>query len=225
MGPTALLPTNPPGGTTAPRPTASLSLLLVGQPWDWLGPLIDALREWLGSDAVRALPGNAALFLIVGGLSILSLIVFLVVLQSFVPSRALVPAPADERPVDRQLRAIRPRANLPRPYGGGTLDTGRREASYARAADLDGVLDQAILRGIGEPRLLHVDDTLVRLRLYGCGSCEPLFTPQRKGMEPECRHERGFFEGAFARLGPTPAVEEPSCRLRGAAYCEFEVRP
>ncbi|HLE47847.1 MAG TPA: hypothetical protein VI818_06075 [Candidatus Thermoplasmatota archaeon] len=215
MGPLPIRSTAPARARGARRPSIAPALLLVGQPWDWLGPLIDALR---------ALPGNAALFLIVGGLSILSLIVFLVVLQSFIPTRAAVPSLVDDRPVDRQLRGIRPRANLPRPFGGGTLDTGRLEARSARAVDLDSVLDQAVLRGIGEPRLLFVDDTVVRLRMYGCGSCEPSFARQRQGMPLECLHERGFLEGAFARIRGSPAVEERSCRLRGAPYCEFEVR-
>jgi hypothetical protein len=52
--------------------------ILASQPWDWLGPLIDAIREWLFSDAIRELPANAGLFLITGGLSILTLIVSLV---------------------------------------------------------------------------------------------------------------------------------------------------
>jgi len=209
---------NPQGALAAFPP-----VLLINQPWEWIGPLFEQVREWMETETIRELPGNAALFLIVGGLSILSLIVFLVVLQSLIPTRNPSPGLMDDRPIDRALRAIRPRANLPRPYSGGSLDTGRFEARSARATDLDGVLDQTVLRGIGEPRVLHIDENAIRLRLYGCGSCEPTFGSQRAGLPLECLHERGFFEGAFARIRLKPIVRETECRLRGAAYCEFEV--
>src|SRR5688500_463428 len=71
---------------------------LASQPWDWLGPLIHAIREWLFSDAIRELPANAGLFLITGGLSILTLIVSLVFLQSVLPLRSNNPMAVQSLP-------------------------------------------------------------------------------------------------------------------------------
>src|ERR1044071_3849411 len=82
-------------------------LVLSAQPWDWIAPLFRAIQQWLNSDSIKELPANAGLFLITGGLSILTLIVSLVFLQSILPVRGGSPLAAQNLPAERELRPLR----------------------------------------------------------------------------------------------------------------------
>lgn len=191
---------------------------LASQPWDWLGPLLRALREWLYSDAIRELPANAGLFLITGGLSILTLIVSLVFLQSMLPLRSNNPIAVKNVPAERELRPIDPQrpGRIIRPVGSSASP---KHPSYHA---MDALLESLLVTGLGEPRILYHAPMSTLLRVYLCPGCRATIPA---GQPQACIREKNAIQGAFSTFYRKNAMAvETKCRHRGENECEFEVK-
>ncbi len=192
--------------------------VLASQPWDWLGPLLRAIREWLFSDAIRELPANAGLFLITGGLSILTLIVSLVFLQSVLPLRSNNPIAVKNTPAERELRPIDPQrpGRIIRPVGASASP---KHPSYHA---MDALLESLLVTGLGEPRILYHAPTSTLLRVYLCPGCRAALP---EGQPKACIREKNAIQGAFSTFYRKNAMAtETRCRHRGEGECEFEVK-
>lgn len=167
---------------------------------------------------VRAAAADASLFLLVGGLVMLTVICLLVLVQNILPDRGAREPTGDQRPAMRRLRAL----------DGGPLaqaiafqKAGRRQA-YA-LAPVDLALDRVVELRLGEPRLLQALDRASRIRLYGCRGCAFSGSPAGSAS-PGCARERAALEEVFgAVFGANVRAQESACRRRGDAACEFEV--
>jgi hypothetical protein len=170
---------------------------------------------------VREAATDAALLLLVGGLSMLSLIMVLVVLQSLFPDRAA-------RGSQQSLRELQP-------LGGGVPAGPAKQARRSRLrraprARPTPAADRAIARmvklGLGEPRLLRARQHVTTVRLYGCQGCaEPLPVAAGDQGGTGCAYELEWTREAFnATLGHPVHVREVRCARRGDMACEFEVR-
>jgi hypothetical protein len=192
--------------------------LLASQPWDWLGPLVQAIKDWLFSDAIRELPANAGLFLITGGLSILTLIVSLVFLQSVLPLRSNNPIAVQNLPAERELRPIDPTrpGRVLRPVAAGHT----RAVSYH---SIDSLLESLLATGLGEPRVLYHAPGSTLLRVYLCPGCGAGKSPG--GEIRVCVREKNAIQGAFSTFyRKNASATETKCRFRGDPDCEFEVK-
>lgn len=197
------------------------------RPGEWLDRFMESVGRWLTNGEVRVLAANASLFLIVGGLSILFIIVFLLLMQSFFPDR--MPVPTEARRHDRQLRPtlLRRTFNVSTAQTTGTYEGDQEEGLQAGrkvgAKTLDNVLDQVLAKGLGEPRLLQHGDnhTIVRfLACYGCSRAQ-----REAGSAPKrCGYERGFLQGALQSVyGKHVIVRESACHRAGDPHCDYEV--
>lgn len=187
----------------------------------WMGGAL-ALDIAFGLSDVQAIAGSAALILLVGGMSMLTLIVVLVLLQNLMPVRTVASEGSGAR-FYQELRPLAvpggsPLSLRPTGAGKGAPKTGPRPPA-------DHALDQAIQLGLGEPRILRHRSHYTQLRLYHCRSCSPVHP--RSGAKPVdgCAFEEESLRNAFASFYRDPVVvRESACRLRGHAECEFEVR-
>lgn len=166
---------------------------------------------------VRSAAADASLFLLVGGLVMLTVICLLVLVQNILPDREGAQPTSEQRPAMRRLRSLE----------GGPLAQhiaqrkGRRRP-YA-LAPVDLALDRVVELRLGEPRLLQALDRASRIRLYGCRGCA--FSASPAGApSPGCARERAALEEVFgAVFGASARAQESACRRRGDAACEFEV--
>lgn len=204
------------------------AVLAAGRADEWMDPVLKSFIEWLTSDSVRELAGNAALFLIVGGTAILVLIVCLVLLQSMFPERARRQGMTDAERAERQLRPTLIRrtseANFMAPAPRGDADEGRRMARSLPIRTVDAALDYALAKGLGEPRILRHQPHFTILRLYNCRGCLAEIDNSGNYTLRRCGFERGFLQGAFQNLyAKQVTVRETSCHRLGNPSCEYEV--
>lgn len=169
---------------------------------------------------LRGAAADASLFLLVGGLVMLTVICLLVFVQNLLPERAQE-AEVEPRRATRRLRAL----------DGGPLAqhiAPRRRDSRGRRrpvplAPVDLALDRVVELRLGEPRLLRAQDRFSHVRLYGCRGCT-LAMSASAANGAGCTRERAALEEIFAAvLGGAVRAQESSCRRRGDAACEFEV--
>lgn len=202
-------------------------VLLLTSPWQWFGDLFASIARFITSEEVRTFGANTSLLMIVGGLSILFLIVTLFLLQSVFPTAIAPLASAKGR---RQIRpTVAPEGQVPTVLGSGK----DRKSRLSRREDptpvhaIDAALDRIVEAGVGQPRIVRHLPRFLYIRMLSCRGCRP----PAEGAEPleerikGCAYERGFLETAFqaAFRGPL-AVRETACRRMGAKDCEFEVR-
>jgi hypothetical protein len=169
---------------------------------------------------VRSAAADASLFLLVGGLVMLTLICILVLVQNVLPERGGPQPTNDQRAAMRRLRSL----------DGGPLAQhiaqrkGRRRLYCLAPVDL--ALDRVVELRLGEPRLLQALDRASRIRLYGCRGCSfAAASAAAPGAQaPGCARERAALEEVFgAVFGSSVRAQESACRRRGDAACEFEV--
>jgi hypothetical protein len=166
---------------------------------------------------LQALAADASLILLVGGLSMLGLIMVLAALQSLWPDRA---PPAGAEPEPHRARRLRPWRDEPALFAERTRKARpgpfRREEPTLPA---DRALATLVERQLGEPRLLAATPGSSRVRLYRCRGCDA----QRGGTG--CGFEGQSLQEAYRQhVAATATVQEVSCRIAGAEHCEFEVR-
>lgn len=167
--------------------------------------------------ALRDAAAEASLFLLVGGIVMLSVIVVLVLIQNIVPDRT-PPVMPGARPTLRQLRAL-DGGPLAQTIAGARRANGRRR--YARVAPVDLALDRVVELRLGEPRLLQAHERQSRLRLYACRGCS---FSAAGGPGHACTTERAALEEVFGAVLQRPVrTVETACRRRGDPACEFEV--
>lgn len=168
---------------------------------------------------VQALAADASLLLLVGGLSMLGLIMVLVGLQSLFPERPRESGPQPGRHRARQLRPLREDTPL-----FAELDKAPRPGPFRREEyhlPVDHALAHVVELQLGEPRILRTLRGMSRIRLYRCRGCEPDVADKQAG----CTFERQGLQKAFrAKVNAAATVREVRCRTRGAEVCEFEVR-
>jgi len=148
---------------------------------------------------------DAALLLLVGGLSMLCVIMVLVALQNLVPEKA--GAPGGVAPRNEPMPRLWP----------------RRPKKVASGLPVDKAMARIVHLKIGEPRILQARLRTTRVRLYGCPGCaaDTSKVPATAG----CAAERAGVERAFKETyGGRVAAWEIACRRRGDDACDFEVR-
>lgn len=169
---------------------------------------------------LRGAAADASLFLLVGGLVMLTVICLLVLVQNLLPERPLPAGQAESRP-RRRLRGLDGGA-LAQHVAPRRRDTrGRRRP--LPLAPVDQALDRVVELRLGEPRLLRAQDRFSLVRLYGCRGCA--FAGAGPSLPTAgCARERAALDEVFgAILGGAVRAQESSCRRRGDAACEFEV--
>lgn len=179
--------------------------------------------------AVRRMAGDAALFLVMGGLFMLGFVLLLVLLRSVFPSK---PQPPPGAAVVHG-RALRYTPNLtgpqrpefmPNPPDSVDLEEGRNAAGRLKMRSMEQILDKLVENGWGEPRILRALEDRVHLRFYRCRDCEGLASRMDTQVHG-CGFPQGFLEVAFQRLEHAHVdVHETACRRTGHGTCEFEVR-
>lgn len=185
------------------------------------------MARFITSEEVRNFGADTALLLIVGGLSILFLIVTLFLLQSVFPTAVAPLASAKGR---RQIRpTVAPEGPVPAVLGFSKAkrSRGSRRADPTPTHPIDAALDRVVDAGVGEPRILRHHPRFLHLRMLYCRGCQP----SGEAAEPleerikGCSYERGFLETAFqSAFRGALSVRESACRRMGAQACEFEVR-
>lgn len=181
-------------------------------------PLVPATVASLLS-GLRDAAGDVSLFLLVGGLVMLTVICLLVFVQNLLPDRGEDEQGAAPRQATRRLRAL----------DGGALaqDLARRNGRNGRpvrraVAPVDLAMDRLVELHVGEPRLLLAHDRMSRVRLYGCRGCA--YGSGHSGPGQGCSRERAALDEVFVAIyGPRVRTQESACRRRGDAACEFEV--
>ena len=178
-------------------------------------------------DAPRSLLTQAALFLIIGGLSILFLIVGLFFLQSLVPNRA-APEPLAAGKGQRRMRPViggaKPTFPSPAPTPDNFKIWRRRARDESPVPRIDVALDRIVVEELGEPRILRRLPSAFHLRLLGCRECAGRATNGRAHADGSCIHGRSrILEACRAIYGEDVRVYEIACRLRGQPACDFEV--
>jgi V4R domain-containing protein len=187
------------------------------------------VNEAVGPFVERVAANEASVFLIVGGLIVLGVVLVLVVIRSVLPSGR--PERGDRRmgALGRELRRTPDLADVPAidgriPLTPQDLERGRKAARRVAPRQLEDALDHAVRSGWAEPRILNLSDARTLIRYYHCDECERDAAAATKDP-PGCGFNAGYLEGAFKRLGSHETlVRETSCRRRGGAVCEFEVR-
>lgn len=165
------------------------------------------------------LAADASLLLLVGGLSMLGLIMALVALQSLFPERARASGPEPARHRARQLRPLRETPPLFAEVGKAAKAGPFRREEYHLPVDL--ALARVVELQLGEPRVLRLGKDGARVRLYRCRGCAPDVADRDSG----CGFERAGMQDAFrSHVERYATVREVLCRARGAESCEFEVR-
>lgn len=173
-------------------------------------PIPSAVREATAEAiGVNDIAANAALLFLVGGLAMLALIVVLVILQSMLPDHSPV---GEEANGARQLRPV---------AGSAAGSPGPLPDTLAPA--IDKAMDHAVELRLGEPRLLHVQADLARVRIYSCAGC--IDRHAGGASSPGCFDQAMALGASFRQtFGGNVQAQEILCRLRGDAECEFEVR-
>lgn len=166
---------------------------------------------------LQALAADASLILLVGGLSMLGLIMVLAALQSLWPDRS---PPGGSEPEPHRARRLRPWRDEPALFAERTRKA--RPGPFRREEPTlpgDRALAALVERQLGEPRLLVATPEASRVRLYRCRGCDA----QRGGAV--CGFERQSLQEAYRQhVAAQAVVQEVACRARGADHCEFEVR-
>lgn len=166
---------------------------------------------------LQALAADASLILLVGGLSMLGLIMVLAALQSLWPDRS---PPGGSEPEPHRARRLRPWRDEPALFAERTRKARpgpfRREEALLPA---DRALAALVERQLGEPRILVAIPGSARVRLYRCRGCDA----ERGGTG--CGFEGRSLQEAYRQhVAPQAVVHEVACRIGGAEHCEFEVR-
>lgn len=176
--------------------------------WALAAPLATSLRE---------VASDSSLLLLVGGLSMLCLIVVLVILQNLFPERD-----EDDRH-GAPGRGLRPFGAVPQPTAAFRRPAGRPRRKPS-VPPVDRALERVLELHLGEPRLLRSLDRFVRVRLYECRGCAPGTAGAREGRVG-CHFERGGLEEAFQAIyRRRVTVRETICRCTGGGPCDFEVK-
>lgn len=184
-------------------------------------PLVLAVEPFSPGGALQELAADAAVFLLVGGLAVLSLVVSLVVLQNFVPARGVASANGRTAAGPRELR---PLGDAPTAPPSSARRTGRATGDATKPR-IDYTLDQLVRLRLGEPRILRHQPRYTHLRLYGCRSCDPHAPASGGDVRRGCSFESGQILTAFqSYYRQSVLVRETACRGFGAPACEFEVR-
>lgn len=198
------------------------------RPSEWFDRFVGFVARWLTSEKIRVLAANASLFLIVGGLSILFIIVLLLMLQSFFPDRQ--PVATDAGRSERQLRPtlLRRTFTVSTALTTGSFDGDQEEGLQAGrkvgSKTLDQVLDQVLAKGLGEPRILQHGENYTVFRFLACYGCARAAKDGNPQGAKRCGYERGFLQGALQSIyGKHVIVRESSCHRSGNASCEYEV--
>lgn len=201
-----------------PAPPAALPLLPL---LAWMPRLPLAAPASIAS-TVRDAAGDVSLFLLVGGLVMLTVVCLLVFVQNLLPDRDPQGDAGDApKAATRRLRSLE----------GGLLaqDLARRNGRNGRPvrrrlAPVDLAMDRVVELRLGEPRLLFSHERMSRVRLYGCRGCAYGAGATEGAPGHGCARERAALDEVFTAIyGPRVRTQESSCRRRGDAACEFEV--
>lgn len=162
-------------------------------------PVVAALTETVG---------DAAIYLMVGGLVILIAVVGIVLARSVFPVRESSTAALEAG----RAESMRPTPDLDDAEPGQRVDAAEPPAF----ASLDEGLAWFEENGFGRPRVLGIDEAAARVRVYACSECVD--------GGRRCDQQTDRIAAAFAAGGGSrPSVREVACRADGAAACEFEV--
>jgi hypothetical protein len=223
------------GSTVASLAQLGSGPAVIGQsfsPGQWIDQLVDLIVEWLSGQVSQTFLQDAATLLLVGGLTMLVLVVFLVVLGSALSKQQ---DPADYATSTSEAYQLRPTPHpglTPEvlrsiPVGTGTVKA--REKRELIRLPVDVLVEQMIRAGAGEPRILEHTRRRTTLRLYGCPDCRGQHYARRPPSAPPtvqgCDREAQRIERLFRRrFGGDVRVHEITCRRGGVEHCEFEVR-
>jgi hypothetical protein len=150
---------------------------------------------------------DAALLLLVGGLTMLCVIMLLVGIQNLIPERTPIGpiGPGGSVPRNEPLPRLWP----------------RRPKKVASGLPVDVAMARIVHLRLGEPRILQARMHTTRVRLYGCPGCAVDSGKPNAG----CVAERAGVERAFKETyNGRVTAWEIACRRRGDEACDFEVR-
>lgn len=120
----------------------------------------------------------------------------------------------------RTIRLIGLHQGLPMGGKATTLTVGRKIGDSLPVRSLDDILKIFVDLKIGMPKVVHQDETLIRVVVEDC-FCDGL---PASGTSV-CDLEGAILEGAVAKVaGKSVRVRETKCNVAGHEHCEYEVR-
>jgi hypothetical protein len=173
-------------------------------------------------NAGRELLETGAIYLIVGGLTMLGLVVVLVLIRAAFPVGTETASARDVSGENRMhstptLEKEPDPTSAPGPLAESARATGQDRAARMHFEHVNDLMQALQEQGWGQARLLMHTHERARVRLYACEACAA-------GTGEGCGEPAGFLEKALERLGGRPtSVEETRCG-RGSGACDFEVR-
>lgn len=161
---------------------------------------------WVPLVALRDVVGDAAVYLMVGGLIMLGVVVGIVLARSVFPVRESSTAALEAG----RAESMRQTPELAAQAAGRRVDGVPKPPTFASREDGLAWLED---NGFGRPRILRIDAQTARVRVYACSECA-------EGASG-CRAQADRLAAALGAAGSS--VGEVACRGDGDAACEFEV--
>lgn len=195
------------------------------QPWDLFRAFLRQIWHWITTELDQTFVSDLALFLMVGGLAMLTFLLFLILMGAAFSGQAEPVSFGQTRDERLQLRPIwasqSPRAL---PVGEDVRLPGTETPAVTPA--IDRPMAAIVKARLGEPRILRHQPTGTRVRLYRCRGCRDEGDAAFVGTDG-CESERHDLQTIFAQTTGRDRVRvhESACRRRGDAFCEFEVMP
>ncbi len=195
------------------------------EPWDLFQAFLRQVWHWITTGLDASFVANLALFLMVGGLAMLTLLLILILMGAAFSGQAkpvFLGQPNDDRLQLRPIWASQSPRSLP--GTSGTTLPGSETPAITPAIDrpMAAIVDQRL----GEPRILRHRPSGTRIRLYRCRGCGDSKEPTPAGTDG-CTAERNDLEAIFVKTTGRAriTVRETTCRRRGDPFCEYEVSP
>lgn len=195
------------------------------EPWDVFRQVLRHGLDWITGEIDQEFVSDAAVFLMAGGLAMLSLLI-LVILAGNAFSGPAAPVPFGG-PRDERLR-LQPLGTTPgRPPTSGRAPKVPGGETIAKTPAIDRPIPRIVQAGLGEPRIVKHGRRSTRIRLYRCRGCLRAGDASPASDGQGCSAERDFLKTIFRETTgrSSVGVVERSCRRWGDVFCEFEVSP
>lgn len=196
------------------------------EPWDLFRAFLRQIWHWITTELDRTLVSDLAVFLMVGGLAMLTLLLILILMGAAFSGQAQpvsLGQPKDDRLQLRPIWASQSPGALP----GGSETTVPGSETPAVTPAIDRPMVAIVKARLGEPRILYHRPSGTRIRLYRCRGCRGVEGSEATDASGGCPSELEDLRTVFVQTTgrQTLKVRETACRRRGDDFCDFEVTP
>lgn len=210
-----------PGGAA----TSVLGLATTLQPWDLFQAFLRQIWQWITTELDQTFVSDLALFLMVGGLAMLTFLLIVILMGAAFSGQAEPVSFGQQRDERLQLRPIWA-SQSPRSLPVDPDATLPGTDTPAVTPAIDRPMAAIVRARLGEPRILRHRPAGTRVRLYRCRGCRDdgdAADAAADGCESERHDLQTIFTQTTGRDGVR--VHESACRRRGDDFCEFQVTP